>query len=122
MRLTREIDGTAYWIEVKDKWSRNDLKRWDAASDFDLDPAMTDRDAVDEAVHRVQERKVALLAGWSTGCYLEDVDGNEYHRINELTPDALDAMDAPLYDLVMSAALEARTQRARLGEPSGRRR
>jgi hypothetical protein len=61
------------------------------------------------------------LARWCSACYLADVDGNEYHTIAEVTPDALIAMDAPLYQMVHSAASEAFSRRASLGEARGGR-
>ena len=77
--------------------------------------------AVEAAEDRAGAAKLALLRKWCSACYLMDADGNEYHDIASVTPDALAAMDAPLYQMVHVAASEAFSRKAQLGEARGAR-
>lgn len=122
MKLELTLDDKTYWVEVKDKWTRRDIRKWyelgkAEAGDFDTD------ESSEAYAYRVAEGKLAQLREWSPtrACFCEDVDGKTFNSLDEITPEDLDAFDAPVYDLLMNAALLARSQRSRLGEMSGRR-
>jgi len=129
MRLEREIGGVTYWLEVKDRWTRRDRKRWQAAgsladerfADIAADKSLDDEARTDAIIWRIAEAKLTLLREWGGACYLADEDGNEYRTISEVTPQALDVMQSPLYELVHNVAAEAWSVSASLGEPKGRR-
>lgn len=105
---------------MKDVWTQRDLREWVRAGSLGgLDYG--DMDAVEAAEDRAGAAKLALLRKWCSACYLMDADGNEYHDIASVTPDALAAMDAPLYQMVHVAASEAFSRKAQLGEARGAR-
>lgn len=105
---------------MKDVWTQRDLREWVRAGSLGgLDYG--DMDAVEAAEDRAGAAKLALLRKWCSACYLMDADGNEYHALDEVTPEALAAMDAPLYQMVHVAAPEAFSRKAQLGEARGAR-
>lgn len=120
MRLERKIGDVTYWLDVKDAWTMRDIRQWREASNLEgVD--WGSNEAVSASESDIAAAKLALLQKWCSGCYLADTDGNEYRDIAAVTPDALMAMDAPLYQMVHSAASEAFARRASLGEARGGR-
>ena len=101
MRLTIEVDGAEYWIDMKDSWTRREMREW-------WDTLKLEGDGGEAA-------QLALLEKWSTGCHLVDTDGNEYDHVSALSSEALDNLDAAQMRLVFTAPSAAYEQRASLG-------
>ena len=119
MRLEIEVDGGTYWLDVKDHWTQRNRRTWTRAGELHPD----DFDSIDSseaAVRRTNEAKLALLRQWSTGCYLIDDDGKEFHSVDEIALDDLENMDAAFFRFLLNAPLDAWDMRSRLGEPKGR--
>lgn len=119
-KLTCAIEGVTYYLDLKERWCQRDVWDWKQAAALKEEDFASD-DALREATRRINANKLALLTEWSTGCYLVDVEGREYHAIAELTPELMEGLDAPLYALIQDAAVEAFQERARLGGAKGRR-
>jgi hypothetical protein len=101
MRLTLTLDNTEHWIDLKDVWSRRDLRAW-------LDLLGTPGAGGDG-------EQLALLSGWSSACHLVDIDGVVYERVSALSSEALDNLDAAVLRFVFNAPTAAYEQRASLG-------
>lgn len=101
MRLQIEVDGAAYWVDMKESWTRRDLREW-------WDTLRMDGEAGEVA-------QLALLDKWSTGCHLVDQDGVVYDQVSALSNEALDNLDAAQVRLVFTAPSVAYEQRASLG-------
>ena len=101
MRLTIAVDGAEYWIDMKDLWTRRDMREW-------WDTLKLEGDGGEPA-------QLALLGKWSTGCHLVDTDGNVYDHIGALSDEALDNLDAAQVRFVFTAPAAAYEQRASLG-------
>ncbi len=116
MRLTLKLDGNTYWLDMKDQWTRKDMRVYrDAlAQDEIAERERGDGEPVDLAV-------LGLLERWGGECFFVDVNGNEYHHVSELNSNVLDDMDAPIAEFVIFAPFRARNERASLGEVSGGR-
>lgn len=129
MRIEREVDGQTYWLEIKGRWTRRDRKRWAQAgsltderfADIMADKSLDDEARQDAIVWRINEAKLALLREWCTACYLVDEDGVAYQSIEQLTPQGMDVLCAPLYELLHNLANIAWTESISLGESRGRR-
>jgi hypothetical protein len=101
MRLQIDVDGAAYWIDVKESWTRRDIRMW--------------WDALGQSGPEGEAAQLALLEKWSTGCHLVDQDGVVYDQVSALSSEALDNLDAAQMRLVFTAPSAAYEQRASLG-------
>lgn len=132
MRVTIKVADEEYWFDLKDVFTRKDLRRWrDALGEDERaqtealaalrqdDPRASDADLTDAMLG--ESNALSLLGRWCSGCYLRDEDGNEYHQIGELNREALDNMDAAIVTRFYSLPTIAFNLRAGLGEvKSGR--
>lgn len=111
MKLTLRIAGEPeQWLVTKDRWTRADLRRWAAALPDEPGQELEDR------LRRRDEARLAILCEWVTACHIEDVEGNVYTSLDDVTPEVLDRLDMPIYQLLVNLPSEASAQRGRLGE------
>ena len=110
MRITIEVGKeVTYWFEVKDRWSRGDLRLWREA--LAKDELALRNDAKADESHTL-----TLLGQWCPALYVEDLDGKAYHTVAELSAEVLDALDAPATRVLYNLPTIAFNQRAALGE------
>jgi predicted GTPase len=128
MRIEREIGKTVFWIEMKDVFTPRERRAWEKAGNLSEEELLqvinaggSDDEKADTLVMRINEARLALLRQWSSGCYLVDAKGQEYHSINDITAETLWDMDAPLVAMIQNAGTEAYIQRSTLGNRRGGR-
>ena len=134
MRIEYKLGEQTYWVEFKEPFTRKETKQWYDAQDLRLlvpdkkesEAEKKEPDAegqkpnlVQQAVLKSENQMLGLLAQWCSSCFLEDVAGNVYNSISELTPDVLDEFDYALLDFLFNVPLYARAKRGRLGEVVG---
>lgn len=99
MRIECELGEQTYWVEFKDSLTRNDMRKW-----FDL---LSEDD---------REGLMSLLGEWSSACFIEDVDGNEYHDAGNINEDVFNNIDYALTDFLVNVPIHARDMRSNLGK------
>jgi hypothetical protein len=93
--------GAVHWIEInKTVWTRRDVKNWHEHTGNDA-------------------QMLETLRKWATDCHITDSDGQVYERIEQLTPEVLDTLEAAVLRLIYDAPLIAYGDAMRLGELSG---
>jgi len=113
VKLSLTLPGEAeQYVICKDKWTRRDLRAWYDAMSATPEGKPT---PLETASYRL-ERALELLRGWCTSCRIEDVDGNVYTSLDDITPDAIENMDGPVADLLTNLCPTALAERSKLGE------
>lgn len=101
MRLELQYAGiTHYVILDKERWSRNDLKRW---GELLLD----------------EEKFAEWMQKHVTELSITDMDGHTIADVADLTPDFLDNCDSATITFIYNLALNAYHQAAQLGNVTG---
>lgn len=139
MRIELQLGDKTYWADFKEPFTRRETKQWYDAQDLRLpvpeekaadaekkepdtekkepeEPKLTIRE---RALLDSENRMLELLSKWCSSCYLEDVAGNAYNSISELSSDVLDDFDWAVLDFLFNVPLYARAKRGRLGEVVG---
>lgn len=124
----RVADDLEYWIEVKDRWSRQDQFDWlEVLADDRREATENDQDKFDAdpmlgVRHTIQWLREKARVG---GLYLETAEGKAIESLDSLNSDVIDMLDAPAHTLLYSLPMLGYRQRDSLGEvvsgPSSRR-
>ncbi len=122
MRITIRVDAdTTYWFEVKDRWSRSDVRAWIdalAADERESSALLTERGEgapPNDDLAGIRHT-IAQLKTFCSALYVEDVDGNAYTSPDQLTMPVIERLDSPAVSALMRLATIAFNQRAELGE------
>jgi len=128
MKLELKLSDKTFWVEFKDTFTRKEMKQWWDAQEMRYPKREKDEDgnlkplpegARDAAFQETEQRMLNLLCQWCPTCFFEDVDGNIYNAISELSSEVLDNFDWALVDFLFNVPLYARAKRSRLGEVVG---
>jgi len=104
MRVSVRVDKeTTYWADCKERWCRADISRWHEAT-------------LDKTDEEATQNMLRLLSEWCSEIYVEDVDGNAYHNVSELTLEVMNKLDVPAFRLLFNLPWRAFNQRGELGE------
>lgn len=125
MRIELELDEKTYWVEFKDRFTRREMREWHKAQELrwpeDEDgkvPLLNPEERV-AVLRGTEERMLALLCKWCSGCYLEDAEGTVFHSIETLSPEALEDFDWALLDFLFNIPVYVRAKRSQLGNVDG---